>query len=116
MTRGMTFILPPPEEFQKPRRVADSKESMNGLWVEGKIVEKTNSALVQTRYGDAMFCTAVLQDNTGKIRLNLYRDQTNVKVGDMVRIENGFTNSYGELNVGKKGRVVTVPGSNDRSP
>ena len=81
---------------------------MNGVWVEGRIAEKTKPGLAQTKYGDALFCTAILEDNTGKIRVNLYRTQTQVNVGDQVRIESGFTSPFGDLNIGRRGRIVVL--------
>ena len=86
--------------------VADLKPSLDGVWVEGTIAEKTETGMVQTRYGEALFCTALLEDETGRIRINLFRDQTQVKVGDRVIVENGFTNPYGELSIGKRGKIT----------
>jgi hypothetical protein len=104
----LPVVLPPPETFQKLRLVVEIKESMEGVWVEGTISEKTKPGLIQTKYGDALFCTAILEDKSGRMRVNLYRDQTNVSVGDRVRIESGFTSSYGELNIGRRGKIVML--------
>jgi len=91
-----------------PKRVTELKENMNGITVKGRIAKKTEPGPVETRFGSALFCTAVLEDETGSIRLNLYRDQTRVKVGDKVKIQKGFTNAYRELNIGKRGKIEVV--------
>jgi len=73
-----------------PKRVTELKENMNGITVKGRIAKKTEPGPVETRFGSALFCTAVLEDETGSIRLNLYRDQTRVKVGDKVKNTKGI--------------------------
>ena len=60
--------------------------------------------MVETRFGPALYAQAILKDETGEIKLNLWRWQVElVKVGFRVRIENGFT-KFGELNVGSRGK------------
>lgn len=81
---------------------------MDRVWVEGTIIEKTKPELIHTKYRDALFCNAVLEDKSGRIRVNLYLDQTNVNVGDRVRIESGFTSLYSQLNIGRSGRIVLL--------
>jgi len=104
MSTRKIFGIEVPTEMP-PKRIAELKANMNGVQVKGRIARKTEPGPIETRFGSALFCTAVLEDETGSIKLNLYRDQTAVKVGDMVRIQNGFTNAYGELNIGKRGKV-----------
>jgi ssDNA-binding replication factor A large subunit len=97
-----------PEPTTSIRLVGDLKAGMNHVLVEGKITEKSKPGWISTQYGEALYCTAVLQDKTGKIVMNLYREQTTVEVGDNVRIVNGFTNRYGELSIGKRGQVEVL--------
>jgi len=51
-------------------------------------------------------------DESGKIRLNLWRDQINkVRVGDVVRLENAFINVFNyqnELDLGKDGKLIVL--------
>ncbi|RLI24465.1 DNA-binding protein, partial [Candidatus Bathyarchaeota archaeon] len=65
-----------------------------------------------TRFGPAYVASAVLEDDTGRIILNLWRRQISlVKPGYLVRIENGFIREYRgqlELNVGRTGRIVVL--------
>jgi len=85
---------------------------MDGLTVEGCISHIGIKRIVKTKYGEAPVATAVLEDDSGKISLNLWRNQMDlVKEGDVVRIENGFVRTFKdqlELNVGSKGRIIVI--------
>ncbi|MBI3052388.1 hypothetical protein HYY74_08115 [Candidatus Woesearchaeota archaeon] len=56
--------------------------------------------------------TAVAQDKTGKINLTLWNEQTDlVKVGDKVRLTNGYVNEWqGEkqLTTGRNGTLEVI--------
>jgi len=55
---------------------------------------------------------ALLEDETGNARLNLWRWQIEQeRVGDTIRIKNGFVRSFKnqlEANVGSKGRIILI--------
>ena len=84
---------------------------MRRVNVTGKIVDKSETREVQSRYGRGKLrvASATLQDETGSITLTLWNQQIDeVNVGDTVKIENGYTNSFrGEvqLNVGRYGKL-----------
>ncbi len=88
-------------------KLADLRGNMDGVYVDGAIAKKTSPQTIQTRFGPAMFATAILKDETGEIKLNLFRDQTSLNVGDIVRVENGFT-KFGELNIGSRGKITVL--------
>lgn len=88
-------------------KIREIRENMDGVYVVGKVIHKTDTRLIETKFGPALFAQAILEDETGRIQINLYRDQTRVNVGDKLSVENGFT-KYGELNVGKRGRVMVI--------
>ena len=86
---------------------------MRKVQVTGKIVEKPEAREVTLRTGQkAKVADLTLEDETGKIKLSLWDDQIDmVEVGDIVRIENGYVNSYkGEirLNVGRFGKLEVI--------
>jgi len=88
-------------------KVKDIMDQMEHVNVEGIIASKSDRGVINTRFGGANFAKAVLADETGEITLNLWREQTEVKVGDRVRIENGFA-KFHELNVGRRGRIIII--------
>ena len=87
---------------------------MRRVNVTGKIVDKSETREVQSRYGRGKLrvASATLQDETGSITLTLWNQQIDeVNVGDTVKIENGYTNSFrGEvqLNVGRYGKLSVL--------
>ena len=74
------------------------------------VVEKGETKEVKTRYGPAKVCAAILEDETGSIRMNLWRGQVDkVRVGDTIHINNAFVKVFNEqleLNVGGDGRIT----------
>jgi len=85
---------------------------MDRVTVSGRITYIGIKRIVKTRFGEAPVARAILEDDTGKIALNLWRGQIDlIKEGDIVRVENGFVRTYQdqlELNVGSRGRIVVV--------
>lgn len=93
-------------------KIAQIKPGMRGLTITGEAIWKGDKREVQTRFGPATVSSAILEDETGSIRLNLWRQQIHeVKVGDMVRLVNAFVKVYRdeiELNIGSDGRIEVV--------
>ena len=85
---------------------------MDRVTVSGRITYIGIRRIVKTRFGEAPVARAILEDDTGKIALNLWRGQIDlVNEGDVVRVENGFVRTYQdqlELNVGSRGKIVVV--------
>ena len=92
--------------------ISEIKSGMRGLIIEGIVVEKGEAKLVKTRYGPALVSYAIIYDETGAIRLNLWRGQIQkVKVGAKIRVVNAFVKKFRgrlELNVGGDGRIEVV--------
>ncbi len=85
---------------------------MKRVSVEGKVVDKSDTREVKSRYKDETYriADAVIADETGSIKLTLWNEQIEqVNVGDNVKIENGYVTSFkGEiqLNAGKFGKMT----------
>lgn len=93
-------------------KINQIRAGMDGVFVEGRISYIGIKRIVQTRYGEAPVATAVFEDDSGKISLNLWRNQIDlVKEGDVVRVENGFVRTFKdqlELNVGSRGKILVL--------
>jgi replication factor A1 len=71
---------------------------MDRITVVGRVVHIGIRRIVRTKFGEALVATAVLEDDSGRIALNLWRDHADmVKEGDVIRVENGFVRVYQEL-------------------
>lgn len=93
-------------------KINQIRSGMSGINVTGKIKDIGEKRLVSTRFGDAFVAKAILEDETGSIPLNLWRDQINmVKIGDTVKIENGFSKEFRgqtELSIGSRGKITVI--------
>lgn len=91
-------------------KIAELRFNSRGVYVEGIITEMGKSREVNLRAGGkARVAEAILTDETGSIKLNLWNEDIGrVKKGDRVRIENGYVTVFkGEkrLNVGRYGKL-----------
>lgn len=92
--------------------IKDLNDGMKRVSVEAKVVEKSDTREVRSKYKDETYriADAVVADETGSIKLTLWNEQIEqVNVGDNIKIENGYVTSFkGEiqLNVGKFGKLT----------
>ncbi|MGQ9461109.1 MAG: OB-fold nucleic acid binding domain-containing protein [Candidatus Bathyarchaeaceae archaeon] len=87
---------------------------MRRVDVEAKVIQKSDTREVLSRYGDKTFrvADAIIKDDTGTIKLTLWNEQIDqVNVDDTVKIENGYIGSFrGEiqLNIGRYGKLSVM--------
>jgi len=96
-----------------PNRIADLRDGMGNVTVEGTIAEKSDARMVRSRrrYGETLsVADAGFEDESGRLVLTLWNEQIKiVHVGDKLRVENGYVGSYRgikQLSVGKAGRII----------
>ena len=93
--------------------IQDLRAGMNHVSLKAKVLEVPQPKQVFTRYGNyASLAKAVIEDNTGQIKLCLWNDQIDaVSAGTTVQIENARTSTFkGErqLSLGKTGTVSNI--------
>ena len=92
--------------------VAEAKDMKSGINVQGKIRDKGEVRTVNTKFGETKVCDAYLEDESGRIKLTLWADDTEkVKNGDEVKLEGGYTPTFREvvqLNKGRKDGKLEV--------
>jgi len=90
----------------------EAKQMRSGLNVQAKIVDKGEDRTVNTNFGETKVCDAYLEDESGRIKLTLWADDTEkVKNGDMVSLEGGYTTTFRnevQLNKGRKDGKLEV--------
>ena len=95
-------------------KIEDLRDRARRVDIEVKVVEKSDSREVRSRYRNETYqvADAIVEDDTGRIKLTLWNEQIDqVDVGDMIRIENGYVTSFrGELqlNSGKYGTLTVL--------
>lgn len=68
-------------------KIKDLKNGMNGLNIVAMVVQISKPTIIR----DKLHAEATLEDKTGKVLLNLWRQQVDqVKVGDKVEILNAY--------------------------
>jgi replication factor A1 len=93
-------------------QIKELKDGMRRVSVVAKVIEKSETREVRSRYRDETYrvADAIISDETGKIKLTLWNKQIEqVNVDDTVKIENGYIRSFREeiqLNVGKYGTLT----------
>ena len=93
----------------------EAKNMKSGINVQGKIERKSEVRTVNTKFGETKVCDAWLEDESGRIKLTLWADDTEkVKDGDEVKLEGGYTTTYQnviQLNKGRKdGKLEVISG------
>lgn len=93
-------------------KVSQLKPGMSKVNLEVRVVEVSEPRVVRTRYGVAKVADAIVEDDTGRVKMSLWNEQIDrVSPGDKISVENGYTTQFkGEVqvNVGKYGRIVKV--------
>jgi replication factor A1 len=92
-------------------KITELRAGMSRVDVAATVIQLSESRDVTTRRGEQMkVATARVKDDSGEISLTLWNEQIDqVKVGNTVKIENGYTTSFrGEtqLNVGRYGKLT----------
>jgi replication factor A1 len=90
-------------------KINEISRGMNGISLKGKIVEKSDPRRVNTRYGERSVADAVLEDETGRIKLSLWEEKIEmINVGDSVSVGDAYVTEFrGELqlNVPRSGKI-----------
>jgi replication factor A1 len=86
---------------------------MRRIDIEVKVIEIGDPREVVTRDGTThRVATATVTDDSGDIKMSLWDDHIDqVKVGDPIRIENGYSTSFRnetQLNVGRYGKLIIL--------
>jgi len=93
-------------------KIADIKLGLSGIIVEAKVVEIGESRDVNTKYGVKTVADAILEDDTGQIKLSLWEDQINsVSVGDNVAVRGAYVTQFRDtlqLNIPRSGKLEVV--------
>jgi replication factor A1 len=95
-------------------KISEIKEGDNEINIEAKVTEKAYAREVRSKYGyrPLMVANATLKDETGSITLTLWNEQiSQVKIGDKVKIENGYAKSFRnvlQLSTGKYGKITVI--------
>ena len=93
-------------------KIAEINANSRKISITGTISEKGEARDVNTRYGQTRVADAVIEDDSGTMKLVLWGDEVdNVKLKDNVKIENGYVKEWNgevQLSVGKYGKLTVL--------
>jgi replication factor A1 len=93
-------------------KINEIEPGMNGVSMEGQIIEKSDPRSVNTRYGQRSVADVKLEDETGTIKLSLWEQQIDlVNVGDRVSITGAYVTEYRDviqLNIPRSGTIEVI--------
>ncbi|MCD6509659.1 MAG: DNA-binding protein [Thermoprotei archaeon] len=93
-------------------KISQIRPYMEGIDIEGEVISVSKPREVNTRYGPARVATAIIQDESGSIRLTLWRQQVGtIRAGDYIRITNAYAREFRgklELSVSRRGKIEVI--------
>ncbi|MEZ0394794.1 MAG: OB-fold nucleic acid binding domain-containing protein [Desulfurococcaceae archaeon] len=101
-----------------PTNIKDLKPNMEGVTVEGRVLEASPPRVIETKKGRRTISNAIIGDGTGRVETTLWGEKAGtLKEGQVVRISGAWTTTFRgkvQLNVGKSSNVEVLP--DDRAP
>ena len=93
--------------------ISEAKNMRSGVNIEALVENKSEVRTVNLKSGgDAKVCDATIKDDSGEMKLTLWgSDIEAVSIGDVVRITNGYTNTFKDqvsLTKGKFGQMEII--------
>ena len=92
--------------------IAELNSNSRKINITATVTEKEEPRDVTTRYGKTRVSEATIEDDSGNIKLVLWGDEIDgIKIGDKVKIENGFIKEWNgemQLSAGKYGKVSVL--------
>lgn len=93
-------------------KISDLKAGDLNVDVAGEVVEIKEPRNVNTRFGATTVADATLKDDSGSIKLTLWRDTiAKVKTGDSIEITGGYVKEWNgelQLGIGRNGELKVL--------
>ena len=90
-------------------KINEIKYGMSGVFIEGKITEKSEPRTVNTRYGQRSVADVTVEDETGTIKMSLWEKQIDmVNIGNKVSISGAYVTEFRnelQLNIPRSGKL-----------
>ena len=93
-------------------KIAEINMNSRGVTITAKVESKSEIRNVNTKFGQNQVADAVIEDDSGTIKLVLWGDEIDkIKIGDRVKVENGFVKEWNgelQLSIGKFGKMSVI--------
>ncbi|MBI2076612.1 MAG: DNA-binding protein [Candidatus Aenigmarchaeota archaeon] len=93
-------------------KIAELTVASRNVNITGTVTQKEEPREVNTRNGVMKVANAVIEDDSGSMKLTLWGDETEKVIqGAQIKIENGFVKEWNgeiQLSVGKFGKLTIL--------
>lgn len=93
-------------------KISEIQRGMSNITIEGKVIDIGEDRSVNTRYGKKTVADAMIEDDSGQIKLTLWENQiTSVRVGDKVSVSGAYVTEFRDvlqLNIPRSGKLEVV--------
>ena len=93
-------------------KIGEIARGMSNIVVQGKVIDISDPRDVNTRYGRKRVADAVIEDDSGQIKLSLWEGQIDtVSVGDKISVSGAYVTEFRDtmqLNIPKSGKLEIV--------
>ena len=90
-------------------KISEIQRGMSNISVEGKILDISEVREVNTRYGKRNVADAIVEDDSGQIKISLWENQiTSVRVGDKISVSGAYVTEFRDvlqLNIPRSGKL-----------
>ena len=88
-------------------KIGEIQRGMSNVSIEGKVVDISETREVNTRYGKKTVADAMIEDDSGQIKLTLWENQIEtVRIGDSLAINGAYVTEFRnvlQLNIPRSG-------------
>lgn len=93
-------------------KIVELNSNSRKVNITATVSDKEEPREVNTRFGKNRVCNAIVEDDSGNIKLVLWGDEIDsIKIGDKIQIENGYIREWNgeiQLSVGKYGKLTVL--------
>lgn len=90
-------------------KISEIQKGMSNISIEGKVIDISDPREVNTRYGKKSVADAMIEDDSGEIKLSLWENQINeIRIGDKISVEGGYVTEFRDvlqLNIPRSGKI-----------
>lgn len=90
-------------------KISEIQRGLSNVSIEGKILDISEVREVNTRYGKRNVADAMVEDDSGEIKISLWENQiTSVRVGDKISISGAYVTEFRDvlqLNIPRSGKL-----------
>ena len=90
-------------------KISEIQRGMSNVIVDGEVIDISETREVNTRYGRRSVADAIIEDDSGQIKISLWENQIDsVRVGEKVSVSGAYVTEFREtlqLNIPRSGKL-----------